>query len=189
MRSEITNNDAIWIRTMAFFLSRFIYCRKCRQNTQTLLTAESGTHGNLDLFLGVSKEHYHADDDVTINIKRRPLVFFQSRIRNTKPHSWLQMFILWSFENNLWDIVAIKHTAYFGNHRYIKFHSAFCAAWKTLQLSDYTICCYINRWSSIQIFICFNNLTILPILKYHAMTFIDFPIINSITLSFYRRYA
>lgn len=62
------------IRTMAFF--RFIYCRKCRQNTQTLLTAESGTHGNLDLFLGVSKEHYHADDDVTINIKRIPLVFF-----------------------------------------------------------------------------------------------------------------
>lgn len=65
------------IRTMmAFFLSRFIYCRKCRQNTQTLLTAESGTHGNLDLFLGVSKEHYHADDDVTINIKRIPLGFF-----------------------------------------------------------------------------------------------------------------
>lgn len=76
MRSEITNNDAIWIRTMAFFLSSFIYCRKCRQNTQTLLTAESGTHGNLDLFLGVSKEHYHADDDVTINIKRIPLVVF-----------------------------------------------------------------------------------------------------------------
>lgn len=146
-----------------FFLSRFIYCRKCQQNTQTLLTAESGTHGNLDLFLGVSKEHYHADDDVTINIKRRPL----------KLHSWLQMFILWSFENNLWDIVTIKHTAYFGNHRYIKFHSAFCAAWTTLHLSDCTICCYINRWSSIQIFICFNSLTILPILTYLAMTFIE----------------
>lgn len=64
------------IRTMAFFLSRFIYCRKCRPDIVTLHsdTVDWRIRSFKSIF-SVSLEHHH-DVTTNIHIQFRPLIFF-----------------------------------------------------------------------------------------------------------------